>query len=148
VHLADLRPNAVRGLVLTGVPLFPATSRPARPAWSYRAIRLGRRAGLISEARLERERHRHGSEDYRRASGVVRDVLVTVLAERYDDVLDRLGLPIDLVWGERDTAAPLSVAHAVLAATGHAVLRIVPEGDHLLPISHPDELRAALVARL
>jgi pimeloyl-ACP methyl ester carboxylesterase len=148
VHLADLRPDAVRALVLTGVPLFPATARPVRPAFGYRAVRLGRRLGLISEERLERSRQRHGSRDYREASGVVREVLVKVLPERYDDVLARLRLPVDLVWGELDRAAPLSVARTALAAIEQAELQVVLDGDHLLPTTAPIALRNALVARL
>ena len=147
IELADRRPDAVRALVLTGVPLLPPLGSPPRPKLVYRAIREARRRGLVSEERLERARQRYGSDDYRQASGVMRAVLVNVLGERYDDLLQRLELPVDLVWGERDAVAPLEAARRAAHLFPQASLRIVPGGDHLLPVTAPAEIRAALLAR-
>jgi len=147
IQLADRRPDAVRALVLTGVPLLPPAGGRRRPRPAYRAVRTARRLGLVGEERLERARRRFGSEDYREASGVMRSVLVKVLGERYEEVLGRLQLPVDLVWGELDTAAPLEAATRAAALVRDATLQVVAGGDHLLPVTAPSVIRAALLAR-
>ena len=43
-----------------------------------------RRAGLVSEQRLDRARNRFGSADYRAAEGVMRSVLVEAVGESYE----------------------------------------------------------------
>ena len=144
-------PEKVRALVLTGAPLVRRGARQ-RPAARYRALRALRRAGLVSEARLEAARQRYGSLDYRRASGVVREVLVATLAEDYRDDLARLDVPVTLVWGDRDAEVPVAVAHEVastLRARGVAVTTtILPGVGHLLPLEAPAELAAAVTGTL
>src|SRR5439155_342890 len=75
VCLAAQHPARVRALVLTGVPLLRRVG-VRRPPFRYRVLRSLHHAGLLSDQRMERARSRHGSRDYRAASGVMRDVLV------------------------------------------------------------------------
>ena len=56
---------------------------------------------------MEALRRRRGSDDYRNATGVMRDVLVIAVNEDYEDLLPRITCPVELVWGDDDTAAPL-----------------------------------------
>ncbi|MHB1969603.1 MAG: alpha/beta fold hydrolase, partial [Acidimicrobiales bacterium] len=67
--IAARRPELVRALVLSGAPVL-RTPSAARPPVSYRLVRWAARRGLVGESHLERARQRHGSIDYRRASGV------------------------------------------------------------------------------
>ena len=147
LELADRRPDVVRALILTGVPLLRPAGAPRRPRASFRLVRGARRLGLVGEDRLERARRRYGSEDYREATGVMRAVLVKVLGEDYEELLGRLSLPVDLVWGELDTAAPLEAARRALALVSGASLQVVPGGGHLLPVTDPGAIRAALLSR-
>jgi len=75
VALAVQRPEAVRALVLTGVPLV-ATKAPVQPARAFALTRRAHRLGLVSDARMEAARQRYGSADYRAAEGVMRQILV------------------------------------------------------------------------
>jgi len=148
VHLAAAHPSRVRALVLTGVPLLRPTDAPApKAAFAYRAVRFLHRRHLVSDARMEQLRHRYGSPDYRNVTGVMRGVNVKAVNETYEEQLGRIRCPVELVWGEHDTAAPVSVAQAATALLADAHLTVVPGTGHLTPLEAPDALVAAL-ARL
>ena len=145
VHLATQHPERVAGVVLTGVPLFrPSGPRP-RPDRAYRLVRGFARSGLVGDERLERSRERHGSADYRAASGVVRDVLVTVLGESYEAVLGEISCPVSLVWGEEDHEVPVEVARRAAVAIQHAEVVVLPGIGHMTPIDAPRAIRDALL---
>jgi pimeloyl-ACP methyl ester carboxylesterase len=139
VCLAAQRPELVSGLVLAGVPLLRRTEQPGQPALAFRIARRLHRWHLVSEARMEAQRQRHGSADYANAQGVMRQVLVRMVGESYDDELARLACPVALVWGELDTAAPVDVARRaqeliptpctldVVDGVGHDVHTIRPD---------------------
>jgi pimeloyl-ACP methyl ester carboxylesterase len=148
--LAADRPDAVRALVLTGVPLIRRPGAGRRPALSFRAARRLHRWGLLSDERIEGLRQRHGSADYRAASGVMRDVFVRVVNESYEDELRRVRCPVELVWGDDDAEAPLAVAESALSVLGpdRASLTVLPGAGHLTPLTAPDALRAAVERRL
>jgi len=132
-RIAGNHPELVGGLLLTGTPLVPRGGT-SQPPLGYRLAKLGRRVGVISEARMEAARNKYGSEDYRNAHGVLRGVLVRTVNERYDDVIAKLRDypgPIELVWGEHDTAAPADLAAQLAERTG-GTLTVVPNTGHLL----------------
>ena len=113
VHLAAMHPGKIGGMALTGAPLVPLDASGGRVAPAYRLVRGLHRAGLISDERMEAARRRHGSSDYRAAEGVMRDVLVKSVTETqrrgYDTAMTAVGtagVPVRLVFGELDTAAP------------------------------------------
>ena len=136
MQLAATSPELVRGIVLTGVPLLRPQTAPARPALGFRALRLLNKWHFISNDRMEKERRKRGSADYRAAQGVMREVLVKAVNEDYGDALDAIasnGLPVAMVWGEHDTAATTTMAEQARARIGaHADLEVVPGSAHLL----------------
>ncbi len=93
---------------------------------------------------MEELRQRFGSEDYKAAQGVMRDVHVRVVNEVYDDVLAAIRCPVELVWGDDDTAAPLSIARELATRLPTATLTVCPGAGHLTPTTVPGELRAAV----
>jgi pimeloyl-ACP methyl ester carboxylesterase len=143
VRLAAARPDLVAALVLSGAPLVATSGRRRRAPAAFRLARLARRAHLVGEARMERARRRHGSADYRAAEGVMRDVLVRMVNEGYDDALAALRCPVELVWGDDDAEAPPAVARAVADAVPGSRLTLCPGAGHLTPLTVPAELRAA-----
>jgi pimeloyl-ACP methyl ester carboxylesterase len=144
VRLAAARPELVGALVLTGAPLVPRGGRRQRPPLAFSAARALHRAGLVGDERMERARQRHGSADYRAAQGVMRQVLVRLVNEDYEDALAALQCPVELVWGDDDADAPVETARALEQSIPHARLTVCPGAGHLLPISAPGELRAAV----
>lgn len=139
VALATGSPDVVDHLVLTGTPLLrlgPAPSPPLR-------FRLGRALAarhLLAEARMERLRQRYGSADYRAARGVMRGVLVRVVAEHYEAELRRLPAGLHLVWGAADATVPVEVAERAHSLVPGSELVICPGAGHDLG----PELTAAL----
>ena len=149
VELAAAHPTLVRGLVLSGVPLVRLPGRrPKRPALAFRAGRALHRLGLVGDERMERLRRRYGSSDYATATGVMRQVVVRVTGETYEEQLAALSCPVELVWGEHDEVAPPAVATASVALCRDARLFICAGAGHLVPTSAPDCLRAAVDRRL
>ena len=144
VRLAATRPDDVAGLVLTGVPLL-RTAPSGKPALSFRMARWLHRKGVLSDDRMEALRRQHGSADYRAATGVMRDVFVRVVNESYEDDLRAVRCPVELVWGDDDADARLSVAQQAAAILGErARLTVLPGAGHLTPLTAPDHLRAAV----
>jgi pimeloyl-ACP methyl ester carboxylesterase len=99
---------------------------------------------LTGEKRFEAARLRYGSADYIRAQGVMRGVLVRVLGEKYVPMLKAIRCPVELVWGDQDTAAPLAVAEMIQAELRHVKLTVCKGFGHMTPLTVPAELRAAL----
>jgi pimeloyl-ACP methyl ester carboxylesterase len=131
VRFAAKYPNRVRGVILTGVPLLRLTAAP-KPSLSYRSIRWLSRRGLVPQKYLEKQRNKRGSADYRAAQGVMRDILVTVIGEDYRDDLAAIRVPVRMVWGEHDTAAPADAGLAASKLVTSATFRQVPGAGHLL----------------
>jgi len=145
VQLAALRPDLVQRVVLTGVPLL-RRQQQARSPLAYRLARELHRRGALPEAVLDRARQRYGSQDYRAASGVMRDTLVRLVNEDYADVLPRLHMPVDLVWGAHDDAAPLEMAGRALDLLPAGTLQQSDTSGHLLDAGLVDLLRTRLAA--
>lgn len=143
--VAASRPDLVKGLVLTGVPLLRREGPRPAPAVAYRVARTANRMGLIGDARMEMFRRRYGSADYRRATGTVRDSFVRLVNEDYRDVLANISCPVELVWGSRDDQVPLEVARRVAEMVPTAALTECEGVGHLLPLEDPARLRAAAV---
>jgi pimeloyl-ACP methyl ester carboxylesterase len=148
LQLAVARPDDVAARVLTGVPLLRPDGRGRRAPWPFRLGRLLHRVGLVPEARMEALRQRYGSSDYRAAQGVMRQVLVRAVNERYGDELAALRCPVTLVWGDDDAEVPVETARTVAGDLDHARLVVVGGAGHMTPLSIPGTLRDAVVERL
>lgn len=147
LHLAAARPASVAALVLTGVPnLLPREGPRPQPPVAYRIARALHRRGLLPDARMEELRRRSGSEDYRNAPSVtMRNVLVAVTNEDYEAQLRTLRMPVELVWGADDTAAPIATARRAAELLGDlATLTVVPGVDHFTPTRATEALAAAV----
>jgi pimeloyl-ACP methyl ester carboxylesterase len=144
VVLAAERPDDVGAMVLTGVPLLHRAGRRTKPPAQVRAARWLHRHGLLPDARMEAVRQRHGSDDYRAATGVMRDVFVKVVNESYEEQLARVRCPVHLLWGEEDDQVPPEVASRAEALLADARLTIAGQIGHLLPLEAPATLRDAV----
>ena len=78
---------------------------------------------------LERLQKNAGSSDYRKASPVMKQTMSNVLAEDVTDDLPKIAASTLLIWGDRDTATPLS--------DGQKMERLIPDaGLVVLPGGH------------
>lgn len=131
VQLAAGWPDLVERLVLTGVPLLRRATT-SQPPLGYRLMRRANRIGLVSDARMEAEKRKRGSADYRNATGVMRDTLVRLVNEDYREQVLATQAPVDMVWGALDTAAPLAMAQEAAGLFGRAELVVSESSGHLL----------------
>jgi len=146
--LASNHPELVRGLVLSGAPLLRAIAKRRSP-WRYRLVRALNAKGLVSDRRIEAARQKYGSRDYRSASGVMREVLVTSVNESYEAELANLSVPVTMVWGENDHDVPVEVARLAAALlTGVHDLLVLDDVGHLVPLEAPKALVNAVEGML
>jgi pimeloyl-ACP methyl ester carboxylesterase len=147
-QLAAVHPDRIGALVLSAVPRLAPDGRDGdqrrRPALAFRVGKALYRTKLIGEDRMETLRRRYGSADYRAASGVMRDVLVKAVNETYDRQLAAYPGPIELVWGEQDDQAPVSVAEAAIKGRPDGHLVSLPGVGHFTPQRATAELREAV----
>ncbi|HUR52119.1 MAG TPA: alpha/beta hydrolase [Mycobacteriales bacterium] len=143
VQLAAGWPERVDRLVLTGVPLLRRSTGGKAPI-AYRAARRAHRMGLLSDARMEAERRKHGSADYRAAQGVLRDTLVRLVNEDYRELLPQVKAGVAMVWGAHDTAAPLAMAREAVDLFPTATLTVSETSGHLLDAELVALLRKAI----
>jgi pimeloyl-ACP methyl ester carboxylesterase len=143
VQLAAGWPEAVERVVLTGVPLLRRTTSGKAPV-GFRAAKWLHAKGLLSDERMEAERRKRGSADYRAAHGVMRDTLVRLVNEDYRALLPDVKAPVSMVWGAQDTAAPLAVAKEAVTLFPSATLVVSESSGHLLDTALVGLLREAL----
>ena len=148
VCLAAKHPEQVGDLVLTGVPLL-RQSPPGKPKLVFRIVRKMNDFGLISDRRLEAEKKRRGSIDYRAADGVMRDILVKVVNEGYQDQMPLVESHVHLIWGNDDSEVRPSVARiAHERFFPDSSLEVLPGVGHHVPLQAPADLRRAVEAAL
>ncbi len=139
VRLAVGRPDLVSSLVLTGAPLARVTQdsghgKRRRTTPAYRLGRKLNKIGIINDRRMEGLRRKYGSYDYAHATGIMRNILVRLLAENYEDDLSAIACPTEVVWGEDDRDVPLEVARVIAKTISGATLTVLPGVGHLVPV--------------
>lgn len=75
-------------------------------------------------------RNMNGSADYLAASPVMRQILVKVVNEDLTDLFELVTVPALLIWGEADTATPLSDARLMESKMKDAGLVVIPGCGH------------------
>lgn len=133
----------VSGLVLAGVPLLRKDA-PGKPPTGYRVMRWAHRRGIVGDDRMEAVRQQRGSADYRAASGVMRDVLVRSVNESYATELAAIAVPVRMVWGADDTAAPADMAREAAELVADRELEVVDGVGHDIHLARPELVRAAV----
>jgi pimeloyl-ACP methyl ester carboxylesterase len=91
---------------------------------------------LFSEA-IDNWKSRQGSADYRNASPLMRQSLVKVINEDLRDYLSRINVDTLLVWGDQDTATPISDAHIMEKAIPKAGLVVLKGAGHYSFLDQP-----------
>lgn len=79
---------------------------------------------------LENLRRSHGSADYQNASPLMRQALVKVVNTDMEWAMPRIKVPVLLLWGEKDTATPLSDGERMEQLIPGAGLAKIPNAGH------------------
>ena len=98
--------------------------------------------GLISDRKMEENRRKFGSADYRNSSGLLRESLVKIINESYELELSELECPVTFLWGENDTAAPVKTAYdSEILVTNSIGVEVIAGATHDVHSEHPDALK-------
>jgi pimeloyl-ACP methyl ester carboxylesterase len=79
---------------------------------------------------LEKLKKKFGSADYSAASELMRESFVKVVNSDYKDRLHKINVPTLLLWGEKDTATPISDAQFMKDKIKDSGLVTVKNGGH------------------
>lgn len=129
------RPFEVQRIVL----LDAAGIKPKRSARYYLRVYSFKAAKAICSLppikalfpnALDNARKKFGSADYRQASEVMRRTMVACINEDLTPLLPKIDVPTLLIWGENDTATPLSDAKIMEKAIPDAGLVTFPGAGH------------------
>ena len=111
--------------------------------WCKRALTfpLWRRftGGLLQKAR----RH-YGSADYNAAPEVLRETMVRLVNRDLREYLPHIGVPALLIYGENDTATPVSDARIMEKLLPDGGLCVIPGAGHYAFADHPGRVYAIL----
>lgn len=93
---------------------------------------------------IERKRAKSGSADYRQASPVMRMVMSRSVNQDLKHLLPKISAPTLLIWGEKDTATPLSDGQAMERLIPDAGLVKFPDAGHYSFLDNPAGFRAVV----
>lgn len=97
-----------------------------------------------NEEALLKYQNRHGSSDYRNASGVMRETLVKVVNDDVTSILKDVKCPVLLVWGDKDEAVPIADAITMRNEMQDAGLAIFENDDHFAYWHQPERFNRVL----
>jgi pimeloyl-ACP methyl ester carboxylesterase len=104
------------------------------PKFSYR---LARALLKPFPALLNAYKSRRGSADYRAATPIMRDTLVKIVNEDMRGGLAQIQISTLLIWGENDTATPLTDAQLIASLIPDAGLVTVKNAGHYAHLDDP-----------
>ncbi len=93
---------------------------------------------------VEDWRMRQGSEDYRRATPVMRQCLVMAVNEDLTPLLDKIQEECLLVWGDKDTATPIRDARIMEERIPNSGLVVFEGCGHYSFLEQPQKFRSVM----
>lgn len=97
-----------------------------------------------SEGLLEKARRHYGSADYNAAPEVLRKTLVSLVNTDLRDIIHNIKCPTLLIWGDKDTATPLSDAKIIESLIPDAGLCVLEGCGHYSFCEKPYQAHAIL----
>ncbi len=98
----------------------------------------------LTKNALEALRNKFGSADYRNAPPVLRQTLVNAVNEDLCSYMPNIKAPTLLIWGEKDTATPVSDAKKMEKLIPDSGLCVIKGGGHFSFIDSPYEVNAII----
>lgn len=116
---------------------------------AYRSLRrglerLGARAAAASLRGIYNQRF--GSDDYQRASPVMRQTLINIVNEDLLDKAKRIAIPTILFWGDNDQETPLWMGEKLEAAIPDAALIVEKGAGHYAYLDAPARIAGIMDA--
>lgn len=145
---ATKRVNPPKIVLLDSAGLIPKkTFKQKFRAKSFKAIKWALNLPVIknySGGLLEKARAHYGSADYNAAPLVLRQTLVSLVNTDLRDIISNISCPTLLIWGENDTATPLSDAKIIESLIKDSGLCVIKGTGHYSFCERPYEAHAIL----
>ena len=97
-----------------------------------------------TEGLLDKARKHYGSADYNAAPEVLRKTMVSLVNTDLRDIIGNISCPTLLIWGENDTATPLSDAEIIKSLIPDSGLCVIKDTGHYSFCEKPYEAAAIL----
>lgn len=97
---------------------------------------------------IEEWKKRQGSDDYRNASPIMKQCLVKAVNENLSGLLPLIDRETLLIWGDRDTATPLSDGKTMEKKIPGAGLAVIPGTGHFSFLENPELFKKIINAFL
>lgn len=118
--------NEVEKVVLFG---SPCIRKEVKPSLKLRMLKSLKKIPGINK--LEGFAKNHiGSRDYKNASEIMKKILVNVVNEDLSECAKKINVPTLLIWGDRDTEAPVEDAKELEKIIPDAGLIVLPNSTH------------------
>lgn len=95
-------------------------------------------------AKIEEQRQKRGSADYRNATPLMRSILSKCVNEDLTPIVGNIQAPTLLIWGENDTATPIYMARRLEQLIPDAGLVSFPGCGHYSFLDNPGQFAAVL----
>lgn len=140
--------NPPKIVLLDSAGLIPKKSFKQKfRAKSFKAIKKTLTLPVIknySEGLLDKARAYYGSADYNAAPEVLRNTLVSLVNTDLRDIIHKISCPTLLIWGDKDTATPLSDAKIIESLIPDAGLCVLEGTGHYSFCEKPYQAHAIL----
>lgn len=140
--------NPPKIVLLDSAGLIPKKS--FRQKWRAKSFKIIKRVLTLpliksfSAPLLEKARNHYGSADYNAAPPVLRQTLVSLVNTDLRDILGNINCPTLLIWGENDTATPLSDAKIIESKIRDCGLCVIKGTGHFSFCEKPFEAHAII----
>lgn len=118
--------NEVEKVVLFG---SPCIRKEVKPSLKLRMLKTFKKIPGINKLEGFAKNHM-GSRDYKNASEVMKKILVNVVNEDLSECAKKINVPTLLIWGDRDTEAPVEDAKELEKIIPDAGLIVLPNSTH------------------
>lgn len=118
--------NEVEKVVLFG---SPCIRKEVKPNLKLRMLKSLKKIPGINKLEGFAKNHM-GSRDYKNASEIMKKILVNVVNEDLSECAKKINVPTLLIWGDRDTEAPVEDAKELEKIIPDAGLIVLPNSTH------------------
>lgn len=146
--VADSMVSPPKIVLLDSAGLIPKKS--FRQKWRAKSFKIIKRILTLpviksfSGGLLEKARRHYGSADYNAAPPVLRQTMVSLVNTDLRDIIHKISCPTLLIWGENDTATPLSDAKIIESLIPDCGLCVIKGTGHFSFCERPFEAHAII----
>ena len=146
--VADGMVSPPKIVLLDSAGLIP--KKTFRQKWRAKSFKIIKRVLTLpviksfSGGLLEKARRHYGSADYNAAPLVLRQTMVSLVNTDLRDIIHKISCPTLLIWGENDTATPLSDAKIIESLIPDCGLCVIKGTGHFSFCERPFEAHAII----